>query len=112
MEEQLKLTLSQAIGEFNSNRAAILLLAHTTGGQAAVIKVEQEYDALRDAYFEILRRQLDKNNHLYEQLITAANSETEKLKASINQLNNINDITNLATAVINLVGRSLIVLGI
>jgi len=112
MEEQLKLTLSQAIGEFNSNRAAILLLAHKAGGQAAVIKVEQEYDALRDAYFEILRRQLDKNNHLYERLITAANSETEKLKASINQLNNINDITNLATAVINLVGRSLTVLGI
>lgn len=112
MEEQLKLTLSQAIGAFNSNRAAILQLAHTNGGQAAVIKVEQEYDALRDAYFEILRRQLDKNNHLYEQLLIAVNSETEKLKVSVNQLNNINSITTLATTVINLVGRILIVLGV
>lgn len=112
MEEQLKLALSQAIGEFNNNRAAILQLANTSGGQAAIIKVEQEYDALRDAYFEILRRQLDKNNHLYEQLINVANSETERLRASVNQLNNINDIINLATAVVSLVGRILIVLGV
>jgi DNA gyrase inhibitor GyrI len=112
MEEQLKLALSQAIGEFNINRAAILQLANTSGGQAAIIKVEQEYDALRDAYFEILRRQLDKNNYLYEQLIDVANSETERLRASVNQLNNINDIINLSTAVVNLVGRILIVLGV
>lgn len=112
MEEQLKLTLSQAIGEFNSNRSAILQLAYTNGGQSAVNKLEQEYDALRDSYFEILRHQLDKNNHQYEQLINAANSETDKLRASINQLNNINDIISSATAVINLVGRILIVLGV
>jgi hypothetical protein len=112
MEEQLKLALSQAIDEFNNNRDAILQLANTSGGQAAIIKVEQEYDALRDAYFEILRRQLDKNNHLYDQLINVANSETERLRASVNQLNNINDIINLATAVVSLVGQILIVLGV
>lgn len=112
MEEQLKFTLSQAIGEFNNNRAAILQLANTNGGQVAVHKVEQEYDALRDAYFEILKRQLDKNNYLYDQLTTSANNETEKLRASLNQLNNINDIINLSTTVINLVGRILIVLGV
>jgi len=112
MEEQLKLELSKVIGEYSNNRAAILQLAQTNGGQVAINKVEQEYDALRDAYFEILRRQLDKNNHLYEQLITAANSETEKLRTSVNQLNNINDIINLSTAVINLIGRIVIVLGV
>jgi DNA repair exonuclease SbcCD ATPase subunit len=112
MEEQLKLTLSQAIREFNNHRSAILQLAFTGGGQTAVDKVEQEYDALRDSYFEILRRQLDKNNHLYEQLISAANTETEKLLTSVNQLDNINDIINLATSVINFIGRIVIVLGV
>lgn len=112
MEEQLKITISQAIGEFNNKRAAILQLAFNNGGQDAVKKVEQEYDALRDAYFEILRRQLDKNNHLYEQLISAANKETENLRASVAQLNNINSIIDLATSVINLVGRVILVLGL
>ncbi|MDR0801392.1 hypothetical protein [Fluviicola sp.] len=105
MEGQLKTVLSETIRDFNSNRTSILKLAFDSGGQAAVTKVEQGYDALRNAYSEILRRQLDKNNHRYEELVTAANSETEKLKASINQLNNINDITNLMTAVVKFIGR-------
>ena len=112
MEEQLKTALSQAIGDFNNNRTLILRLAFDSGDPNAVDKIEQEYDALRSAYFEILRRQLDNNNHLYEELITAANSETERLRTSVNQLNNINDIINLTTAVINLVGRIIIMLAI
>ena len=112
MEEQLKSALSQAISEFNNNRASILQLAFNTGGQKAVNVLETEYDALRDAYFEILKSQLDKNNHLYNKLITDANVETENLKNSINQLNNINAIIDSATAIINLIGRILIVLGV
>ena len=112
MEEQLKLTLSQAIDDFNNNRTAILQLAFNTGGQDAVIKLEQEYDSLHNSYIEILKKQLDKNNHLYEQLISSANEETERLRVSVNQLNNINEITELATTVINSIGRILIVLGV
>lgn len=112
MQEQLKITLSQAIGSFNNQRAEILERAFNEGGRPAVTKLVQEYDALRDAYFEILRRELDDNNHLYERLITAAKDETENLKESVRQLDNINDIINLTTSVINLVGRVLIVLGI
>ncbi|MEW5677179.1 hypothetical protein ABGT15_12770 [Flavobacterium enshiense] len=112
MEVQLKLALSQAIGEFNNHRSEIIDLAYQNGGQTAVKKIENEYDALRDAYFEILKRELDKNNHLYEELVNVANSETERLKASLKQLNNINDIIKLTTSVINMVGRVLIVLGL
>lgn len=112
MEEQLKIKLSQAIGDFNNNRTAILKLAFDSGDQKAVVNVEREYDALRNAYFEILRRQLDQNNHLYEELMAAANSETEKLRTSLNQLNNINSIINSATTVVNLVGRILIMLAV
>ena len=112
MQEQLKTALSQAIGEFNNRRAEILEQAFNEGGRPAVTRLVEEYDALRDAYFEILRRELDANNHLYEKVLTAANNEVEKLEESISQLNNINEIINLITSVINLVGRALIVLGV
>jgi len=112
MEEELKARLSKAISEFNNNRYKILKLAYDSGGNSAVQKAEEEYDALRDAYFEILRRQLDKNNHLYEQLIKNANTETNKLTESIQQLENINKIIELTAAVVNLIGRIIITLGI
>ncbi|MCA0229176.1 MAG: hypothetical protein LCH91_01850 [Bacteroidetes bacterium] len=112
MEQQLKNSLSTTISEFNKRRFQILQKAFQDGGQDEVLKLEEEYDALRDAYFEILKRELDENNHLYAKLLKAANDETENLTQSIKQLNNINDIIKLTTAVINLVGRILIVLGI
>ena len=112
MEEQLKKQLSEAIAEFNKHRARILIAAQTSGGQEAVRKVEEEYDALRDAYYELIKRELDQNNHLYEQLISAANSETVKLKETIANLEDINTLINLTTSVFNLVGRIIIVLGI
>lgn len=112
MQEQLKIALSEAIGDFNNQRAEILERALNEGGRPAVTKLVQEYDDLRDAYFEILRRELDPTNHLYEKLMTAAKNEAESLKDSISQFNNINEIINLTTSVINLVGRALIVLGV
>lgn len=112
MEEQLKSNLSLAIGEFSDKRAAILQLAYSEGGQAAVERLEQEYDALRNAYFEILQKQLDRNNHLYEQLTTVANEETGRLRASVGELAHINDIITLLGAVVSLVGRVLVVLAV
>ncbi len=110
--QQLTANIAQAITDFNNNRFQILQLAFQNGGQNEVTRLEQEYDALRDAYFEIIQAQLDKNNHLYDQLTTATNTETDKLKTSIAQLNNINNIINLLTSVVNLIGRSIITLGI
>jgi len=112
MEEELKAALAQTIADFNNNRAQILQAAFSTGGQETVTKIEQEYDALRDAYFELLKRQLDKNNHLYEQLMLAAGTETGRLNTSIGQVSNINSIIDLTTSVVNLLGRIIIVLGL
>ncbi|PYF74863.1 hypothetical protein [Pedobacter nutrimenti] len=112
MQQELKKSLSAAIAQFNSKRSQLLQAAFQSGGQDAVEKLEQEYDVLRDAYFEILQRELDENNHLYKQLTDQAKTEADNLTKSIKQLNNINDIINLATSVINLVGRILIVLGV
>lgn len=112
MEEQLKASLNNAITAFNSNRAKILQLAFNAGGQEAVSGLEQKYDDLRQAYFDILKKQLNQNNAQYLQLITSANSEAAKLTTSINQLNNINDIINLVTSVVSLAGTVISVLGI
>lgn len=112
MEEGLKAALSQAIAGFNNKRSEILQAAFSNGGQESVNKIEQEYDALRDAYFELLKRELDKNNHLYERLISAASTETGKLGKSVEQISNINNIIDLTTSVVNLLGRIIIVLGI
>lgn len=112
MEEHLRVLLSQTIGEFNNKRSEILQLAYKEGGREAVDRLVNEYDVLRDAYFEIVRRQLDINNHQYEQLINAANYETEKLRRSVSQLRSAIEIINLSGVVINILGRILIVLGI
>lgn len=104
--------LSQTIGEFNNKRSEILQLAYKEGGREAVDKVINEHNVLRDAYFEIVRRQLDRNNHQYEQLINAANYETEKLRRSVSQLRSAIEIINLSGVVISLIGRILIILGI
>ncbi|PZU88630.1 MAG: hypothetical protein DI529_05380 [Chryseobacterium sp.] len=111
-ELELKKSLSTAISQFNAKRSQLLQEAFQSGGQDAVQKIEQEYDTLRDAYYEILQRQLDENHHLYTQLISAAKTEADELTKSVKQLNNINEIINLATEVINLVGRVLIVLAL
>ncbi|AGY54564.1 hypothetical protein BRDCF_p1937 [Bacteroidales bacterium CF] len=112
MEEHLRVLLSQTIGEFNNKRSEILQLAYKEGGREAVDKVINEHNVLRDAYFEIVRRQLDRNNYQYEQLINIANSETEKLRRSVSQLRSVGEIITLSGVVINLLGRILIILGI
>jgi len=112
MEEKLKSALSNAIEEFNNKSASILQLAYTSGGQTAVSNVEQGFDALRELYFEILKHQLDENNTLYEQLISAANTEAESLRTSINLLNNIDDILNLVAAVTSSIAQILTTLGV
>ncbi len=112
MEEQFKMALSQAITDFNTSRLKILQLVFEAGGQEAVTKIEQQYDALRNTYFEILKKQLDKNNDQYGKLIKAAQEESEKLKASIQDLNQINDIIKLVGSVFDLAETILKVLAI
>ncbi|MEO8532375.1 MAG: hypothetical protein ABI441_01425 [Flavobacterium sp.] len=112
MQEELKKSLSEAISEFNNKRTQLLQAAFQEGGEPALDKLVEEYDALRDAYFEILKRELDKNNPRYIQLTTATKAEADNLAKSLKKINNVNEIIDLTTSVINLVGRVLIVLGI
>lgn len=107
MEEELKSTLKKAIENYTDNLGTIKRLAFRNGGRIAVDKVAQQLEELRNIYFEILKKELDKNNVSYVQLIEEANSEGAKLSISVNQLNNINDIVNITTSVVNLSGQIL-----
>ncbi len=112
MQTELKQSLAAAIAAFNSNRRTILEDAFKSDDPNLLTQLEEEYDTMRSAYMEILRRQLDQNHHLYESLITSAITQTEKLHKSIRQLNNVNSILQLITQTINTLGRVLITLGI
>lgn len=112
MRDALKKSLAESIAQFNRKRTQLLQAAFNEGGQEAVLKLESEYDALRDAHFEILRSQLDETHHAYEELTDRANLEAQRLSKSIDQLEKINVVIDLATKTINAVGRVLIVLGV
>jgi hypothetical protein len=105
--DDLKSKLSDIISSYNSNRATILAKALKDGGVDAVNKLEQGSGAIRDAYFEILRAQLDDNNAEYSSLAQAALNETTSLQISITQLNTINEIIDNSGKVISAVGRLL-----
>ena len=110
MQDELKNSLSAAISQYNAKRTQLLQAALQSGGQDAVQALEDKYDALRNAYNEILQKELDENNAQYEQLTSAAATEVDKLKESVQQLNNINDTISLVTSVLNLVARVMTVL--
>jgi hypothetical protein len=111
-EEDIERQLSAAIRAYNNNRAQILLKAFDEGGQPLVQQLEAEYDALRDAYFTLLKKQLDQNNHRYEELTIDLRKEAERLEKDIDRLESTASIMNTIASVINLVGRVLIVLGV
>lgn len=112
MEEELKAALKQAINLYYSNQSELLKQAFASGGNAAVEKMSREQDALRDAYFDLLKKQLDKHNPQYDSLISQTGVEAEKLQSSLTELNNIGEVIRLLSSVVQLVGNLIIVLGV
>jgi len=111
-EEKLKSELDAAISAFNSRRTAILKKAFDEGGDEQVAKLEQQQEALRAAFFELLKKQLDRNNAQYVELTTSATRETTALKAAIESLANVANILNRAASVVKLVGKVTTVLAL
>lgn len=110
--EELQVQIMNAIAAYNQHRAQILQDALNHGGAPLVEQLEGEYEALRDAYFELIRRQLDRNNHRYDQLTQEAASTASAIEQSVTSLANTTQILNTIAGAVNLIGRILIVLGI
>jgi hypothetical protein len=110
--EELKKELDDAIRVFNLKRVALLQSAFERGGDDQVMQLESEYDALRDSYFELVSRELDENNHRYDQLVSDATDATRDLSKSISTVGEVATVIDRASRVVNLVGRLLITLGV
>jgi len=111
-DEQLKVKLAKSIESFNKQRVDILRRAFDQGGDPEVEQLLEEQDALRDAYFEILQRQLDSNNARYVELVGKADKATQNLQNSIDTFDRVNAIIDKISSVVTAVGKALIVLGI
>jgi len=111
-EEQLKAELDLAITAFNTRRTALLREAFDEGGDAAVASLQQQHDALRSAFFELLKRQLDRNNAQFVALTSAATLEAAALTSAIESLANVASIIRLAASVVGLIGKVTTVLGV
>ncbi len=85
-QDRLVQELSDSIRQFNLNRVPILKKAFQDLGDPGVAELEKEYDSLRDAYFEVVRRQLDVNNQRYAELAGAASTRHNRW---INRLLNL-----------------------
>ena len=111
-EEALKLKLAKSIESFNRQRVPLLKRAFLQGGDEAVSQLEREYDALRDAYIDVLKRQLDANNHRYEELTNTATARAVELQESIDALDQVSNIIDGMGRVVSAVGSMLVILGI
>jgi len=110
--EELQQRIMNAIVAYNRRRAQVLQQAFTDGGVDLVEALEREYDTLRDAYFELVRTQLDQNNHRYQQLTEQAAATAGEIEQSVSSLTSTTQLLNTIAGVVNLIGRVLIVLGI
>jgi hypothetical protein len=110
--DDLKAQLDDAIRVFNVKRVALLQSAFDKGGDDQVMQLESEYDALRDSYFEIISRELDENNHRYDQLVSDATDAAKDLNKSISSVGEVATVIDRASKVVNLVGRLVIALGV
>jgi hypothetical protein len=109
---ELQKQLSSSMEAFNQNRFQLLSNAFQSGSEDDVDKLLTEYDALRDAYYTLLRQQLDDNNPRYVQLLEQTNHEALSLENAIKTMGNITDITKFMDSTVNLVGRIVMILGV
>lgn len=85
METQLKQELKLALEAFDNNRYDLLKAAHLNGGRAAADQLQAEYDQLRNAYFELMKKQLAQHSASYQRLMQETLKEASALRHAINQ---------------------------
>lgn len=110
--EDLQRQVMRAIEAYNRRRFDVLRLAMEEDGPERVDELESEYDALRDAYFELIRTELDQNNHRYQQITDQAAATASAIEQSVATLASTAAVLNTIASTVNLLGRVLVVLGI
>jgi uncharacterized phage infection (PIP) family protein YhgE len=104
-------SIDAALVKYESSRAAILEKAFKEGGAAKVTQLEDEYQALQDAYFELLNRNLAANSAKFPDLLKQTIDATKQINSSIDSLNSVTSVLNSITKTVNLVGRIILLFG-
>jgi hypothetical protein len=106
--EEMQKQLLTSIRQYNVRAAAVLAKAMVEGGPDRVAELEAQYDALRTAYFDLVRARLDENNLEFDALLrqtsdasVAIDASLSKLESSAKVLNAIADATNLARRILD-----------
>ncbi|MCI0663189.1 MAG: hypothetical protein L0220_19150 [Acidobacteria bacterium] len=111
-ESQLIDAIVAALSEYNLHRTDILDKAFSDGGSALVMQIEDARNALKDAYYELVRTQLDRNHQQYALITEQAKREAKALEQDIRALRSIGEVIGKFGQIIDTVGRILIVLGL
>lgn len=110
LEEQLKHSLEKAIELFNMKRAEVLVQVQLYKGQTAVIAIEKDFFKFREAYYIILKNQLNKQHKQFLELVCYGIIEINKLNASIQTCEDMKEFLDLSSSVMKLLSRILEVL--
>ena len=103
--------MQRALDTYDTQRATLLEKAFEEGGADAVSKLEDEHQALRDALFELMRRQLVANNAQFPNLMADTINATKAITSSINSLAAVANVLGSITQTTNLVGRLVVLFG-
>lgn len=103
--------MQRALDTYDAQRATLLEKAFEEGGADAVSKLEDEHQALRDALFELLKRQLVANSAQFPTLIDDTLTATKAITSSINSLSSAAKVLGNITQAINLAGRLVVLFG-
>lgn len=111
-DQELKTALDTAINAFETNRRDIMLEAVQSGDVDVVLRVQNEYQNLLAARYELIRRALDRNSATYEQLKADALKATDDAVAAIKALTSLNDIITTMAKVVSAVATIITVFGL
>jgi hypothetical protein len=103
--------MQTALDSYDIQRAALLDRAFKEGGADAVLKLEDEHQALRDALFELMSRQLLANSAKFPSLLDDTIAAAKAITSSIDKLTSIAKVLGNITQVVNLVGRLVVLFG-
>jgi hypothetical protein len=110
-QAELATAMQAALDTYDSQRATLLERAFAEGGADTVSKLEDEHQALRDALFELMNRQLVANSAQFPNLIADTLAATKAITSSINSLSAIANVLGNITQAINLAGRLVVLFG-
>ena len=104
--------ITAALQAYENNRVELLERAFEEGGTAPVTALEDEYQALQSAYYDLLNRDLITNSAKYPGLMDETIAATKAIQKSIDSLEKISSVLSAMAKTVSLVGRVLVLFGI